>query len=165
MGNIKIDITCASKKWAKIFKDIKPIIKKAIITALGETSILQKCRNTEISVLLTDNLGIKKLNKIYRGKDKATNVLSFPLMDIKAGKYGNLPQDIILGDIILAYSIIAEEALKQNKPFINHLTHLCIHGALHLVGYDHEREKDAEKMESLEIKILTYLAIPNPYKD
>ncbi len=98
----------------------------------------------EISILLTDNKTIQKLNKQYRKKDSATNVLSFETGDSE-----------ILGDIILAFETIEKEAKEQEKAFENHLTHLIIHGILHLIGYDHIDDSDAEIMEEKERIILS----------
>lgn len=107
----------------------------------------------EIAVVLADDAFVQNLNKQYRGKDKPTNVLSFPA-SLGDGE---------LGDIILAFETIEREAAEQQKTFRNHATHLLVHGFLHLLGYDHIEEKEAEIMEKLEIKILKKLGISNPY--
>jgi probable rRNA maturation factor len=118
----------------------------------------------EVSVLLTNDQSIQEMNKNFRGKDKATNVLSFPqlshddLSNIKA-----LKQPIILGDIVMSFDTIKKESVEQNKLFMNHLTHLFIHSLLHLLGYDHIDDCEATRMEQLEIHVLSNLNIPNPY--
>lgn len=129
-------------RWKKA---LKPYCKTI------EAAIAQVKAKGEVSVVLADDTFVQQLNKQYRGKDKPTNVLSFP------------NDDEPLGDIILAYDTIEREALAQDKSFRNHAIHLIIHGLLHLLGHDHERALEAEKMESAEIKILKKLGINNPY--
>lgn len=104
------------------------------------------------SIRLTNDTGIQQLNRDFRQKDKPTNVLSFPHDD---------PE--YLGDIAISYETIKREAEEQGKDFIHHFTHMLIHGFLHLNGYDHETDAEAEEMESLEIKILADMGIENPY--
>jgi probable rRNA maturation factor len=110
---------------------------------------------------------IRTLNRDWRGKNAPTNVLSFPIPGLPtaqrrdAGKRKNPPPYI--GDIVIAYETVAREAAAEGKPFGHHLAHLAIHGFLHLHGYDHENERDAQKMERLERRILARLAIPDPY--
>lgn len=114
---------------------------------------------SELSLLFTDNAHIQKINAEWRGKDKPTNVLSFPAFDIKVGeKPGPL-----LGDIVFGFETVKTEAEEEAKLFHHHLAHLMVHGLLHLLGYDHETEKQAEEMEGLERKILHVLAISDPY--
>jgi probable rRNA maturation factor len=106
----------------------------------------------ELSVVFTDDAGVRRLNARYRGKDKATNVLSFPQ---KSGP--------LLGDVILAAETIRREAALSAKPLEDHMAHLIIHGFLHLLGHDHEEDAEAEKMEQLERLALQRLGIPDPY--
>ena len=114
--------------------------------------IAQVINDEFISILLTNNAHIQHLNKEFRGKDKPTNVLSFPA-----------DEDDYLGDIAIAYETICAEAIEQDKKFDHHLIHMVIHGLLHLKGYDHEDDLEAEEMEALEIKILADMGIENPY--
>ena len=114
--------------------------------------------DSELLVRFVDKPEIQHLNKTYRHQDKTTNVLSFP---------SDLPIEIeeaILGDVVICIEVVAEEAQAQGKNFENHLLHMAIHGTLHLMGYDHIEESDAEKMESLEVKILEKIQISNPYQ-
>ena len=104
----------------------------------------------EMTVVLADDAFVKNLNRDFRGKNKPTNVLSFP-------------GDGHLGDIVLAFETIERQAKEQNKTFKAHVQHLLVHGTLHLLGHDHMEEAEAEKMESLEIKILKELGVANPY--
>jgi len=114
--------------------------------------------DVSLTILLTSDAEVQALNKQYRGKDKPTNVLSFP--DGDRGEDGALQ----LGDIALAYETVMREAEAQEKTFAAHLAHLVIHGVLHLLGYDHEEEDEAEAMEALEIALLATMGIANPYK-
>jgi len=114
----------------------------------------------EISLLLTDDAGIRALNRDWRAKDKPTNVLSFP-----APMVPGLPGLRPLGDIAVAYETVAREAEEERKTFEDHLTHLLVHGLLHLLGYDHELEAEAEIMEGLEVKALASIGIADPYRD
>ncbi len=103
-------------------------------------------------ILLSDDKTLRRLNRDFRGKNKATNVLSFPGADGYAG------------DIAIAHGVTKGEAQAAGKKFIDHAAHLVVHGVLHLAGYDHERPKDAKVMEPLEVKILKRLGIADPYK-
>jgi probable rRNA maturation factor len=118
----------------------------------------------ELAVMLTDDAGIRTLNSNWRGIDKPTNVLSFPALQPSGA---GLPDDAprMLGDIAIAYETTRKEADDEQKPFDHHLSHLAVHGFLHLIGYDHERDEDAEAMETLETEILAQLGIPDPYAD
>jgi probable rRNA maturation factor len=118
----------------------------------------------ELAVMLTDDSGIRTLNSNWRGIDKPTNVLSFPaLQPTGTGAPSDVPR--MLGDIAIAYETTRKEADDEQKPFEHHLSHLAIHGFLHLIGYDHEKDADADAMESLEQEILSHLGIPDPYAD
>jgi probable rRNA maturation factor len=117
----------------------------------------------ELAVMLTDDSGIRTLNSNWRGIDKATNVLSFPALQAPAGAPSDAPR--MLGDIAIAYQTTRKEADDEQKPFDHHLSHLAVHGFLHLIGYDHENDDDAEAMEGLEREILAQLGIPDPYQD
>lgn len=116
-----------------------------------------KKRRGEICILLVDEAEGRKLNHRYRQKDYATNVLSFPV-ELTAGVKSSL-----LGDIVICCPIIAHEAAVQSKEITHHYAHMVIHGTLHLLGFDHDDNVDAERMEALEIKILAKLGITNPY--
>ena len=111
--------------------------------------------------MLTSDSAIKRLNALYRGKNKPTDVLSFPawLGSEPTGDTGTA----MLGDVIIAGGVSARDAKAEHKPLSEHLTHLVVHGVLHLLGYDHEDDKDARAMERLEISILKDLGIANPY--
>jgi probable rRNA maturation factor len=118
----------------------------------------------ELAVMLTDDAGIRTLNSNWRGIDKPTNVLSFPALP-PTGPAGPDDAPRMLGDIAIAYETTRKEADDEQKPFDHHLSHLAVHGFLHLIGYDHESNGDAETMETLEQEILAQLGIPDPYAD
>ncbi|WGS20672.1 MULTISPECIES: rRNA maturation RNase YbeY [unclassified Bradyrhizobium] len=120
--------------------------------------------DAELAIMLTDDAGIRTLNNNWRSIDKPTNVLSFPALQPTGG---GAPDDAprMLGDIAIAYETTRREADEEQKPFDHHLSHLAVHGFLHLIGYDHENDEDAEDMESLEREILGSLGIPDPYAD
>lgn len=148
----KIDVLVESKLWTNA-ENAEPVIRRAIAEAAATLSTPA----AELAIVLTDDSAIRLLNRTWRGVDAATNVLSFP-----TGRTGG--NRLLIGDIVLAYETVAAEALAEGKPFAHHLAHLAVHGFLHLLGYDHERKKDAEAMERLERDILQRLAIPDPYR-
>ena len=113
--------------------------------------------DAEVSLVFTDDGHVQALNRQWRDQDKPTNVLSFV-----ANEGGGVPTPL-LGDIVLAYETLTREAHEQDKGFDDHLTHLLIHGFLHLLGYDHVTKSDADKMETLETLVLTSLGIADPY--
>src|SRR5271167_2317598 len=132
---LAIDVRVDSELWKEPAK-AKSTIRRAATKAAEAASI----PSAEIAIVLTDDSAIRILNCRWRGVDGATNVLSFPTRDM-----GGRPPH--LGDIVLAYETIAREAQAERKPFLHHVAHLTVHGFLHLIGYDHERDDDAEKME------------------
>ncbi|MBB4143452.1 rRNA maturation RNase YbeY [Rhizobium rhizoryzae] len=113
----------------------------------------------ELSLVFTDDETIREINAEWRGKDKPTNVLSFPAFPITPGK----KPGPMLGDIVIARETVEREALDLEKPFEDHLTHLMVHGFLHLFGYDHLNDDEAEQMEALETRILAELGLSDPY--
>ena len=112
----------------------------------------------EVGVLLTDDTAVQALNRDWRKIDKPTNVLSFPS---DAPKIAGAPA--LLGDIAIAFETLEREARAEKKPFLHHLAHLAAHGYLHLLGYDHQTDSEAEAMEALEREILAAMRIPDPY--
>lgn len=117
--------------------------------------------DSELSLVFTDDANIRTINAKWRHIDKATNVLSFPAFPIQPGQQPGT----ILGDIVIARETVQREAQEENKSFDDHLSHLIVHGLLHLTGYDHQNDEEAEQMESLERKILASLGISDPYND
>jgi len=142
--------------------DAEAVIDRAIAAAAGIVDA--DIGEAELAVMLTDDAGIRTLNGNWRGIDKPTNVLSFPALQ-PTGPTGPDDAPRMLGDIAIAYETTRKEADDEQKPFVHHLSHLAIHGFLHLIGYDHEKDDEAETMESLETEILAQLGIPDPYTD
>ncbi|MFL9840553.1 rRNA maturation RNase YbeY [Sphingomonas sp. ST-64] len=120
----------------------------------------------EIAVRLTDDAEVHQLNAQYRKKDKPTNVLSFPMIEpdlIESLTQNSDDGEVLLGDIILASGVCATEAEEKGISVEHHATHLIVHGVLHLLGYDHQGDSEAEAMESMERAALATLGIPDPY--
>jgi probable rRNA maturation factor len=141
--------------------DAEAIVHRAIETAASMVGA--ETSDAELAVMLTDDAGIRVLNRNWRGQDKPTNVLSFPALQPTGPSPDDAPR--MLGDIAIAWETTRREADEEQKPFDHHLSHLAVHGFLHLVGYDHENDVDAEAMEHLERDILRVLGIPDPYAD
>jgi probable rRNA maturation factor len=142
--------------------DAEAVIHRAIKAAAAIANA--DTGDAEVAVMLTDDEGIRTLNRNWRGFDKPTNVLSFPALQ-PTGPVGEDDPPRMLGDIAIAYETMRREADEAAKPFDHHLSHLTVHGFLHLIGYDHESDDEAEEMEALETEILARLGIPDPYAD
>ncbi len=138
---------------------LRVIADHAIGAAIAELGI--RDAESEVSLVFTDDAHIRELNAGWRGKDKPTNVLSFPAARMKTPAGG--PR--LLGDVVLAFETCQREAAEEAKPIENHVTHLVVHGVLHLLGYDHEDDDEAETMEGRERQILAKLGIPDPYAE
>lgn len=141
--------------------DFEALPTEKVLERFATCALSQTDEVSELTLRFVAPSEITALNSDFRKKDKATNVLSFP---------SNLPSDIclphqFLGDVIVCPEVVATEADEQGKSFENHLAHIIIHGILHLLGYDHIKEKDANVMEPLEIQLLATLDISNPYKE
>ena len=142
--------------------EAEAVIDRAI--AAAAEFVTADVGESELAVMLTDDEGIRTLNRNWRGIDKPTNVLSFPALQPQgARKPGDAPR--MLGDIAIAYDTTRREADEEQKRFDHHLSHLAVHGFLHLIGHDHEQDREAETMESLEREILSQLGIPDPYAE
>jgi probable rRNA maturation factor len=150
------DILVTAACW-QAEPDAEALVQRAIEAAARQASASAEA--AEVAIVLTDDSGIRTLNRDWRGIDTPTNVLSFPA----AQTPGATAQPRMLGDIAIAYEITRREAESENKPFAHHLSHLAVHGYLHLVGYDHESDADAHEMEDLERSILASLGVPDPY--
>ena len=161
MTHFDIDISLNHENWRNSLENIEDYTVAVIKNILEH--LLKSTEQIEISIVLADNSFIQELNKTYRQKDKATNVLSFPQTDPQE-QLDDLPF-ISLGDIIIAFETIESEAKEQNKTLKNHYTHMLVHSCLHLLHYDHETDDEAEQMETLEIQILGNLGIKNPYQE
>lgn len=141
-----IEVEVEAEAWRAV-PDVEAAAERAGRAALAG-------RGGGIAVLLTDDATVRDLNARFRGKDAATNVLSFPAMENPEG---------LLGDIALAFGVCQAEAAAQGKALCDHLRHLVVHGVLHLLGYDHQSDPEAEAMEALERRILAELGVGDPY--
>lgn len=148
---VAADIAIEADCW-NAQPDAQAVVGRAIAAADDNAD------DAQIAVLLTDDAAIKALNAHWRGQDKPTNVLSFPAPAMRAP---GEPRH--LGDIVIAYETTAREAAEEGKPFAHHLSHLAVHGLLHLLGHDHGEDRAADAMEHLERTILSRLGIPDPY--
>src|SRR3954471_18379021 len=151
----------SSRSW-------EPLVRKAAEAAIAESAfpeLTEFNRPIELSVGLGGDEEVRELNAHWRGKEKPTNVLSFPMAE--AYELEQADEDgpaIMLGDIILAHGVCEREAAEKGVSINQHATHLVVHGTLHLLGYDHEAEADAREMESREVRALARLGIANPYE-
>ena len=152
---IHIDIMIEAGNW-RDENALEGLVRKSVEAAWSNLGL--KSAASELSVVFTDDASIQTLNAEWRGKDKPTNVLSWPAAD---------PDDLVrsphCGDIAVAYETLAREAVEEGKTVADHLTHLVVHGVLHLLGYDHETDDEAEEMETLETEILAGLGVADPY--
>jgi probable rRNA maturation factor len=164
---IKIDIARNSKAWIQHKNVInKDFFKKMTDLVLGQYPNFTQLKTVELSVLLTSDEEMQQLNSQFRGKDKTTNVLSFPDMEIDWRKILELNLKnayIYLGDIAFSEPVIAAESEENSISFYAHFTHLTIHSILHLLGYDHIEEDDAAAMQVIEVQLLKQLGINSPY--
>ncbi len=149
---VSIDIAIQDEAWRQTEIDLRALCEQSIKGALA---ILDHQPVGELSIAFTDDAAIQNLNRDYRGKDKPTNVLSFPIH--------GLDNNPMLGDVVLARETISREAKTQNKTVTDHLAHLIIHGFLHLLDYDHLDDAEAAEMERIEILALAQMGIDNPY--
>ena len=145
-----IDIAVASPLW-----DTQASAAQTVRDAIAAAAAAIAAPSGEVSVVLTDDASIQKLNRDWRGIDKPTNVLSFP-----AAKPGG---PTFHGDIVIAYETLARECADEHTVFLHHLAHLTVHGFLHLIGYDHQNDSDADKMEGIESEIMLVMKFPDPY--
>ena len=141
---------------------------RAAEAAVAESAFPQLAdidRPVEISVRLTGDEEVRALNAEWRGMDKPTNVLSFPMIEPSALQAANIAEpELLLGDIILAHGVCVSEAADKGVSVEQHATHLVVHGTLHLLGYDHQDDNDAADMEAREVRALDRLGIANPYE-
>jgi len=154
---ITLDLVTEAGGWDGL-PDAEALAQRAAEAAAAVADGAEE--DLEVSVMLTDDESIRTLNRQWRGKDKPTNVLSFP-----APEQPGLEGPRHLGDIALAYETLVREAEEESKPLADHFAHLVVHGVLHLLGYDHETDEEADVMEALEVKALAGLGIADPYRD
>jgi len=157
-ASIDIDIAVPMRQWMDVLPDAEDLVRDAVAAAWraggGDPSAA-----VEVSVVLADDAAVRTLNRDHRGKDRPTNVLSFPI-----GSAGGAAVPMMLGDVVLACETVTAEAAAQGKSVADHLRHLVVHGVLHLAGHDHEDDAAAERMERLETRILADLGVGDPYQ-
>ena len=153
----QIDLSIEAGDWDEA---VLMVLSERAAAAVFQVADLKVLDNTEVSLLFTDDAAVRQLNAKWRDKDKPTNVLSFPGSDPQGEVYGPL-----LGDIVFARETVLREAEEMGIDFSDHLSHLIIHGLLHLFDYDHQDNEEAELMESLEKAILASIGIDDPYAD
>lgn len=162
--DINHDILIEDERWHDILPDNASLVAMSLDHIMKNIDLFENAREIELSITLSNDENIRNLNRDYRNKDKPTNVLSFPQIDwTKDNIDANNPL-IMLGDVIVALETIEREAHEQDKRLQDHFIHMLVHSILHLCGYDHEIETDAEAMEKLEIDILNEMGIKNPYQ-
>lgn len=171
MIKLSVHLVKSSPKWKAAFPSMKKKIEQAAAAAFlnAKKPAAFDRRHFEITLVLSDDKTQKSLNHDFRGKNKSTNVLSFPQLNMQ--KFRKTALDVFpvkepvpLGDVVLAFETILAESKKQEKTMEEHVLHLVVHGVLHLLGYDHMRDKDAKKMEKLECDILDALGYADPYE-
>lgn len=154
---IEVDVLVEDERWVAL-GDLEGLAMRAVEAAFRVAGA--PSGEVEVSLMLADDAALRALNRSWRAKDKPTNVLSFP-----APERPGAPGPRHLGDIALAYDTLAREADAEGKSLTDHALHLIVHGALHLLGHDHEAEAEAETMEGLEVEALAALGVANPYRD
>lgn len=172
LSNISLNIDVCEPKWTTCAEDLDEYSTQVVNATINyvkqfeDIDFLAFNKPTFIGLSLSNNQEIRNLNKEFRNKDKATNVLSFANIDSDSFYEDiNLFDEIDLGDIIISFETLEQEAIDKNIAFINHYTHLLIHGTLHLLGFDHIEDDEADYMEDFEIKILKTFNIDNPYTE
>ena len=162
MPQLEIQIGIEDEGWPEE-ETLHTVVERVLVAAANFLETEEKqpfpAQPVEVSLVFTDDEAIRQINAEWRGKDKPTNVLSFPAFPIQPGK---MPGPM-LGDIIIARETVEREAAELDKSFDAHLTHLLVHGFLHLFGYDHMEPDEAEQMESRETRILATLGLSDPY--
>jgi probable rRNA maturation factor len=153
---IAIDLLIEAEGWPSN-PDLASLVAAAVEASIAIAG-LRFVEGSELSLVFTDDAHVRELNGQYRDKDRATNVLSFPGTPSGRDRFGPL-----LGDIVFARETVAAEAVADGLPFEDHLTHLVVHGLLHLFGHDHLEPAEAERMEALECRILDRLGVADPY--
>lgn len=162
MPELDIQISVEDERWPDE-EQLSALSERVLGAAAGFIATEEKQpfppHSCEVSLVFTDDAAIREINAEWRGEDKPTNVLSFPAFPVTPGK----TPGPMLGDIVIARETVEREALDLEKSFDDHLTHLMVHGFLHLFGYDHIETDEAEKMEALETRILARLGLSDPY--
>lgn len=167
-GRSPLTVRVDEPAWHGLIEDIEARCHEAVAAALEEAGGPPWLRDLGIDILLAGDDEVARLNAAWRGRDGATDVLSFPALDLDPAALPAEPpaaHAASLGDIVLAFGVVAEDARAGGKAPADHLIHLVVHGTLHLLGHDHAADADAERMEALERAALARLGIADPYRD
>lgn len=166
-GSSTIDIAIEAPVWAEALPEADRLCHEAIAATFEAARVPAWVAGARLGIILADDAALCALNAQWRGKDRPTNVLSFPAHALDPEALPERPPfaGMPLGDLALAFETIVREAAAEGKPLAHHVTHLIVHGALHLLGHDHEEAAAATRMERLEAQILARLGIPDPYAD
>jgi probable rRNA maturation factor len=156
---LTVTVEIEDARWTDAFPACEDLLTRAIAVALADAN--PPAGGVEVGVRLVDDGAIRGLNREWRGRDAPTNVLSFPLGGPEAIDDPDFPW--LIGDIVMAFDTVDAESRRDGKPFAHHVAHLAIHAALHLLGHDHEDEREAEAMEAMETALLARLGIADPY--
>lgn len=164
-GSSTVALTVAHAAWQEAFDALEPLAEHIVRTTLDQAAQTSWLKAGEVSLLLTGDREIRALNATFRALDRATNVLSFPGLDLIEGQATMAPSPgpVLLGDIAISFERLTEEATEQRKGIDDHFAHLLVHGTLHLLGYDHGDDAQARVMEGLEAIILKSLGFAAPY--
>ncbi len=157
-SGLTIDISTICESWEPALPGVETVIRRAATSTWDSETAGAAGDAAEVSVVLADDAMMCRLNRQYRGKDTATNVLAFPAGDDSAAGRVRL-----LGDIVLGFETVRREAAVRAKPLADHVSHLTVHGMLHLLGRDHETDQQAAVMEAREVAILAGLGVADPY--
>lgn len=160
--NVDVEVVIQYERWLEALPKVDKAVQKTVAFAWQEAGI-KKVGIPEISVFLSNDADIKEINREYRGVDKPTNVLSFPAIEEDVLLEPNMPY--LAGDIVLAFETCQEEATAEGKTLSDHMMHLLVHGVLHLAGFDHIKDDEADEMEAKEVEILAKLGVKNPYEN
>ena len=160
-GGLTIVLSVEDEAWSGAgLGDLETFLAETLKTAAAHAGF-EDGLSTEVSVTLTSDEDVREINREWRDKDRPTNVLSFPMMDLEPGERPGP----LLGDLVLAFETCAREASSEGKSFADHFRHLLVHGFLHCLGHDHVEDEDAEAMEALEVRILSAFSIADPYRE
>lgn len=165
---VAVEVSILDTAWLDNLPESANMARRAALAALSGATRLKDFEGAmEVSLVLTDDAQVRALNLQFRGQDKATNVLSFAALDAADDvlqPLGSTGEPLLLGDVLLASGVVVREAIEQGKSLGDHLSHLVVHGVLHLLGYDHEKDDQATEMENLEVNCLAGLGIADPYR-
>jgi probable rRNA maturation factor len=158
ISRLRVDCRVLDPAWRRDLPGAARLCRRAARAAYRRAAASPGA--AELAVVLCDDASVRGLNRRFRGVDRATNVLAFPAGEGAARRL----QPRLLGDVVLARGRVTREAARQGKGLAAHVSHLVVHGVLHLLGHDHQAEPEAEMMEGLEVAVLAALGVANPYR-